>query len=298
MAKDSKSQGWWHTLPGFLTAVAAILTAVAGLVVALHQTGFFDGKPPPSSQRGEKTIAAPQEVPPKISQESAPAGKQNSSSEQMVPERFTKSEREASGTAGGGIALGSSAPAQSVHVPGSQGIGVIAGRDVTVTVNPKQLEQAKSTHPLFHLLIGTWKGVHRQAAVNGQLIATGYTRMLESGSYSYSGELSFQSIRNGRLAEVILLGQSAGTWKLDGNKFAVTLTDIKTQPKVLKEEGRPETDLSNPLTFPIHWLPKFEDTVPRGSSQEYEITELTPSTLKVRGKDLKGKEVFFEGIRQ
>jgi hypothetical protein len=122
--------------------------------------------------------------------------------------------------------------------------------------------------------------------------------MLESGSYSYSGELSFQSTNNGRLSEVILLGQSTGTWKLDGNKFAVTLTDIKTQPKVLKKDGRPDTDLSNPLTFPAHLLPKFEDTIPRGSSQEYEIIELTPSTLKVRGKDFKGREVFFEGIRQ
>ena len=189
----------------------------------------------------------------------------------------------------------SSAPAQSVHVPGSEGIGVIAGRDVTVTVNPKQLEQAKSTDPRLHLLIGTWKGVHRQAAVNGQLIATGYTRILDSGLYSYSGELSFQSTRNGQLAEVIFLGQSAGTWKLDGNKFAVTLTDIKTQPKVLKEEGQPDTDLSNPLTFPIHLLPKFEDTIPRGSSQEYEIIELTQSTLKVRGKDLKGKRCSLKG---
>src|SRR5437016_10363144 len=77
----------------------------------------------------------------------------------------------------------SSALSQSVHVPGSEGIGVIAGRDVTVTVNPKQLKQAQSTDPRSHLLIGTWKGVQRQAAVNGQLIATGYTRMLESGSY-------------------------------------------------------------------------------------------------------------------
>jgi hypothetical protein len=192
----------------------------------------------------------------------------------------------------------SSAPSQSVHVPGSESIGVIAGRDVTVTVNSKQFKPVQSTDPRSHLLTGTWKGVHRQAAVNGQLIATGYTRMLESGSYSYSGELSFQSSNNGRLAEVILLGQSAGTWKLDGNKFAVTLTDIKTQPKVLKEEGRPDTDLSNPLTFPVHLLPKFEDTIPRGSSQEYEIIELTQSTLKVRGKDLKGREVIFEGIRQ
>lgn len=39
---EPKSTGWWQTLPGILTATAAILTAVGGLIVAFHQAGFFD----------------------------------------------------------------------------------------------------------------------------------------------------------------------------------------------------------------------------------------------------------------
>ena len=143
----------------------------------------------------------------------------------------------------------------------------------------------KSPDPRLQQLIGRWKGVHRRAVDNGQLISTGYTGILESGSYSESGEASFQLTTNGRLTELILLYQSAGTWKLYGNKFAVTLTDIKTQYKVLKEKGLSDLDLRNSLTLPVHLLPKWEDTIPRGSSMEYEIVELTPSTFKVRGKD-------------
>lgn len=41
MAEVPKSQSWWQTLPGILTAIAAIITAIAGLVVALYQAGFF-----------------------------------------------------------------------------------------------------------------------------------------------------------------------------------------------------------------------------------------------------------------
>ena len=37
-----KNTGWWETLPGILTATAAILTVVGGLIVAFHQAGFFD----------------------------------------------------------------------------------------------------------------------------------------------------------------------------------------------------------------------------------------------------------------
>ena len=49
MAADSnsppppKSQSWWTTLPGMLTGFAAAITAVTGLIVALHQAGIVRG---------------------------------------------------------------------------------------------------------------------------------------------------------------------------------------------------------------------------------------------------------------
>ena len=45
---ESESKGWWQTLPGLLTAAAGIITALTGLLVAVHQTGFFDRSPQPS----------------------------------------------------------------------------------------------------------------------------------------------------------------------------------------------------------------------------------------------------------
>ena len=41
MSERGPVKGWWHTLPGMLTAVAALLTAVTGLFVALSQTGWL-----------------------------------------------------------------------------------------------------------------------------------------------------------------------------------------------------------------------------------------------------------------
>jgi hypothetical protein len=195
-------------------------------------------------------------------------------------------------------ALAQSPPRNSAVTTGNQSpaIGSNNGNVYNNYYNPMVKE--KSPDPRSHLLIGTWKGVHRQAAVNSQSIATGYTRMLESGSYSYSGEWAFKSTTNEPQVETIFLSQSAGTWKLDGNKLVMTLMDIKTQPKTLKQEGQPDIDLSKLPPFLTQSLPKVEDTIPRGSSMEYEIVELTPSTLKVRGKDLKGREVFYEAIRQ
>ena len=47
---ESESKGWWQTLPGLLTAAAGIITALTGLLVAVHQTGFFDRSHQPVSQ--------------------------------------------------------------------------------------------------------------------------------------------------------------------------------------------------------------------------------------------------------
>lgn len=45
MPDETTAGGFWRTLPGVLTAMAALLTAVGGLVVALHQTGILGGRP-------------------------------------------------------------------------------------------------------------------------------------------------------------------------------------------------------------------------------------------------------------
>jgi hypothetical protein len=41
MPRDPESPSFWHTLPGFLTAIAALITAVGGLVAVLIQTGVI-----------------------------------------------------------------------------------------------------------------------------------------------------------------------------------------------------------------------------------------------------------------
>lgn len=42
MDDQPRSTTWWQTLPGILTAVAGLLTAVGSLILVFHQAGFFD----------------------------------------------------------------------------------------------------------------------------------------------------------------------------------------------------------------------------------------------------------------
>lgn len=56
MATEPKTQSWWQTLPGILTALAGVLSAVTGLVVALHQTGVLAEK---GAEKAASSVAGP-----------------------------------------------------------------------------------------------------------------------------------------------------------------------------------------------------------------------------------------------
>src|SRR5262249_21395264 len=132
----------------------------------------------------------------------------------------------------------STQPSTSIHTTGDRSpvIGTNKGSVWTIFSNPEGKE--KLADPRSHLLIGRWKGVQKMA--NGQLVLNGYTRLLDSGRYNATGEWATQGTVDGRLGEVIHGFSTTGTWKLDGDKLTTTVTDFKTQPKVLKVEGQPD----------------------------------------------------------
>lgn len=41
---NEKNQSWWQTMPGILTALAGLVTAVAALIGVLNQSGMFGGE--------------------------------------------------------------------------------------------------------------------------------------------------------------------------------------------------------------------------------------------------------------
>lgn len=66
MAEPSQRPSWWTTFPGVLTGIAALLTAVSGLVVALHP--FLVGRPeqPPTPAPAPPAIVLPNVPPPTV----------------------------------------------------------------------------------------------------------------------------------------------------------------------------------------------------------------------------------------
>ena len=60
MTNPQADTHWWKTLPGVLSGLAAVLTAIGGLLLALHQVGYLGGgnadTTPQPSINDERTI--------------------------------------------------------------------------------------------------------------------------------------------------------------------------------------------------------------------------------------------------
>jgi hypothetical protein len=63
VAEELAAQRWWQTVPGILTAIAATVTAVTGLILALQQTGVIGGNATSATgaQQNSTTPSAPRE---------------------------------------------------------------------------------------------------------------------------------------------------------------------------------------------------------------------------------------------
>src|SRR5262245_48895889 len=49
MSEENKSDRWWNTLPGLITTITAAVTAIAGLIVAINQTGWLTSHTTPTT---------------------------------------------------------------------------------------------------------------------------------------------------------------------------------------------------------------------------------------------------------
>ena len=57
MSNESKQESWWHTMPGMISAIAAVLTAITGLILALRDNA--PSAPAPVQPAPAAVAAAP-----------------------------------------------------------------------------------------------------------------------------------------------------------------------------------------------------------------------------------------------
>ncbi|MCI0556982.1 MAG: hypothetical protein MN733_00685 [Nitrososphaera sp.] len=59
MVKEQTVKSWWQTIPGILSATAAVIAAITGLIVALYQSGIFPSASDSPALAGQHSFRSP-----------------------------------------------------------------------------------------------------------------------------------------------------------------------------------------------------------------------------------------------
>jgi hypothetical protein len=87
--REPVSKGWWQTLPGLLTAGAGIITALTGLLLALHQAGLFNHSAPTQTQSASQA-AGGSPIPMEVGGGATPAATGTSASRPVTLPQMTE----------------------------------------------------------------------------------------------------------------------------------------------------------------------------------------------------------------
>jgi hypothetical protein len=128
MGDQSKSQSWWQTLPGILTATAAIMTGLTGLIAALYQSGLVG--------RSDQSTAPPYSTAPKSTGKSAEAAPPAADSDPTP----------------------ASPAARDIEMPDGRMVTMLDGTGLKFqyTVVSAQREQLSPEKHLLHLRVRVW----------------------------------------------------------------------------------------------------------------------------------------------
>jgi hypothetical protein len=156
----------------------------------------------------------------------------------------------------------------------------------------KPREKAESSPTLAEKLLGIWYSEIEQPIpeTKGSLRLRSTTAYLWNGTSTSVGELVLRAYTpEGQEFEIMYNCMATGEWMLHGRKLTEKLVDMKTMPKYLQASGE-RVDVQNLDQEQREQIPKIEDMIPKGISEESEIIEMGANVMRVKSRDSLGDE--------
>ena len=142
-------------------------------------------------------------------------------------------------------------------------------------------------------LYGIWYSKLGYKIKGGDYFIEGTTEYFKNNSYNFVGQISADVFFNHMTLLVTYNVDGAGTWISDSNSFLTTMTDMVSYPISINYNDK-EIDI--PLYEKIlgEKLPKLDETIPIGSSEEFKVIKLNKNEILVEVDDLQGIIIQFK----
>jgi len=145
-------------------------------------------------------------------------------------------------------------------------------------------------------LVGIWHAETQEQTPDGLVLTLGTTEYLSNGTSNTVGEMILIYYEEGE--EVILTYSlmMSEEWEVKKDSLFEKVVDIKSIPLSL-QVGTSKIDLATVDQRVMANLPKIEDIIPKGTSRESTIVQITEKRLAVKGKDAGGADKEYQAFR-
>jgi len=149
-------------------------------------------------------------------------------------------------------------------------------------------------------ILGIWYSEIQEiiSEPEGTVSVRGTTEYLRNGTSTTVGEMALRAYTpEGEEFEIMYSFMVSGEWMLYEQKLVEKMVDMKTMPKYL-EMNEERIDLQYLVPAQHAQLPKIEDMIPMGISEEYEIIEMGATVMKVKSRDSLGNEKIIVNYKR
>ena len=146
------------------------------------------------------------------------------------------------------------------------------------------------------MIVGIWHEDTKEQMPEGLITTRGTTEYLRNGTSNFVGEVIITFYEEGEEATLTYSLMGSGEWEVNKDSLFEKIVDIKSIPLSL-QMGVNKIDLIDVDQSVMVNLPKFEDMIPKGTSQESTIIQITDNRLVTKRKDASGADKEYQAFR-
>lgn len=146
-------------------------------------------------------------------------------------------------------------------------------------------------------LFGIWHSKYSFKIKEGEYSIEGTTEYFKNHSYNFVGQVIINATINNEVLLITYNLDGTGTWSSDSNSFLTTMIDMKSFPISAKYNGH-EIDISIFEKNTGKDAPNLDNTMPKGTNEEFKVISLGKDEILAEVDDLQGSPIRFKMTKQ
>ena len=173
-------------------------------------------------------------------------------------------------------------------------VGAYIGNFNNYAIVVDMFDSTMSTENQIH---GIWLSKYNYPVTGGTLEVEGTTEYFKNNTYNFTGRIGLKVSVKDHKIEALYNVDGVGDWQSDTDSLTVKLNEIHSWPETLSYNGH-LLDTRSPKKGLTTNLPKIEDVLPKGTSDDFKIVKIVGDSMLLETDAPNGEKFSILALRQ